>query len=240
LKAAILPFCDAVVVPNTKAKKKMQSLGYRGNIYVIHHHWDPRLRDLDVRVDSNIPLNVGYVGDYGSMSAGLEDAYALANRGVKIVDTASGTDVTAKFLREKKPIPLPQVADNMERVAKHNINLHVSIRPIDSNRANYKPDVKLATAAALSANIVTTPDASAMELLPIDYPYIAKDSELQTVVDTIQYARDTYGTDVWKKALQDMEHIKQATSIDAIARDYLAMFRSLGIVADKSQYSKKN
>ena len=62
------------------------------------------------------------------------------------------------------------------------------MRKEGSHNFLYKPATKVATAAAMRANIITSKEPSAVELLGEDYPYLA-DSNFSSVKKALEYAK---------------------------------------------------
>jgi hypothetical protein len=104
-------------------------------------------------------------------------------------------------------------------------NCHLSIRE-PGREWLYKPNTKVSTAAACMANIITTRDDTALEYLGADYPYYTE-PDLPSIYRTIEYARRTYGTEIWRQGLQIMRGIRERTTIDSELDQYLAFFGSL-------------
>ena len=59
-----------------------------------------------------------------------------------------------------------------------------------------------------------------IELLGNDYPYYIKKFDIESVMETLQYAKQTYKTDVWKKAMKMMESVKEKTSLENVCIEY--------------------
>lgn len=98
-------------------------------------------------------------------------------------------------------------------------NCHLSIR--DTRREFlYKPGTKVSTAAACGANLVTTRDEAALEMLGPDYPYYTE-PDLASVRATIGLARRTIGGPLWRAGLATMSRLRERTAIAAIAEDYV-------------------
>lgn len=104
-------------------------------------------------------------------------------------------------------------------------NCHLSIRE-PAREVLYKPGTKVATAAACHANLITTRDSSALELLGEDYPYYTE-PHLEGVMKTIDHARNTFGTDVWFRGLEKMAQIREMTKFDRILDHYVDFFQRL-------------
>jgi hypothetical protein len=95
-------------------------------------------------------------------------------------------------------------------------NCHVSIR--DSVQAKMKPATKIANAAAVGAVIITSLDASAKELLPINYPYWCWEPE--NFERVLNNAREDFGGSTWNLAREMMAEVKEKTSLDTVADMY--------------------
>jgi len=106
----------------------------------------------------------------------------------------------------------------IEKIARY--NFHFSMR--DPNRIEFyfKMNAKISTAAILNAAFITTPDMCNIELLGNDYPYYIKKFDIESVMETLQYAKQTYKTDVWKKAMKMMESVKEKTSLENVCIEY--------------------
>jgi hypothetical protein len=103
-------------------------------------------------------------------------------------------------------------------------NCHLSLRS-GSKEMRYKPAVKVSIAAACGANIVTTRDASAIELLGDDYPYYTEPG-LDAVTATIEHARATLGGPVWRAGLERMRGVAERTRLDRLLDSYVDFFAS--------------
>lgn len=88
-----------------------------------------------------------------------------------------------------------------------------------------KSNIKLSTAAALGANIVTTMDPGCAGLLPPEYPYLSEPSD-RAVLATVERARAEFGGPEWLRGLAIMDQIRERTRIEHIAEEYLTLFRS--------------
>jgi hypothetical protein len=104
-------------------------------------------------------------------------------------------------------------------------NCHLSIR-LPHREILYKPATKVATAAACNAVLITTRDRGAVELLGDDYPYYT-DPDRDSVLEAIDHARATFGSDVWVDTLRLMSRIREETTLDRSIERYLDFFRRL-------------
>jgi hypothetical protein len=115
--------------------------------------------------------------------------------------------------------------DRMHEGARH-LNCHLSIRAAP-REMRYKPTMKVVTAAACDAVLITTRDSAALDLLGPDYPYYT-DPGRDSVLRAIDHARKTFGTALWRSALDTMRRIKPAHTIDAEIHQYLEYLRRFG------------
>lgn len=111
---------------------------------------------------------------------------------------------------------------------------HYSVRT-DSTGLRYKPATKVSVAACMEANIVTTRDDSALELLGADYPYFT-DPQPEAVRETVRYARETFGSETWRKGLSRMNEVRARTRLSRIAKKYENFF--LGLAGESRMHVK--
>lgn len=104
-------------------------------------------------------------------------------------------------------------------------NCHVSIREPGRDFL-YKPNCKVSTAAACEANLVTTRDESALEMLGTDYPFYCEPTR-ESLLEAIDRARAAFGGPEWKQGLDRMREVKESTSIERVAYEYIDYFRQL-------------
>lgn len=104
-------------------------------------------------------------------------------------------------------------------------NCHLSIRQ-PGKESLYKPAVKVSTAGACRAALITTRDEGAMELLGSDYPYYTG-HRLEEIQHTIEHVRETLGSEVWRLALCKLAEARERTSLDRLVPDYVRYFESL-------------
>jgi hypothetical protein len=64
-------------------------------------------------------------------------------------------------------------------------NIHYNIRNTDSMAYKFKPATKLVTAAAFNTPLITNYDWALQDLIPEDYPFLVKDTSIQSIVDVI-------------------------------------------------------
>ena len=107
--------------------------------------------------------------------------------------------------------------------------MHLSIRENDSMLSEFKTTTKIATASANKHNIITTKEESVKDLLPDDYPFLLKNSNIETIIDMFKLAINDYnnGKKLWNKGLRIMSEVKQKLSIENIAGDYFNMINEI-------------
>lgn len=113
--------------------------------------------------------------------------------GAKVVDM--GGDISADFAR---------------------FNLHLSLNARNPAHALLKPAVKVASAAAVLANVVAYPDPSALELLGPDYPFYVDSDPMAA----IRMARESFGGVDWLRGREKMKEVRERTSLQAIVGLY--------------------
>lgn len=95
-------------------------------------------------------------------------------------------------------------------------NLHLSLNSRKRTHTLLKPAIKVASAAAVGANVVTYRDPSAVELLGPDYPFYVDECPKAA----IRMACDAFGTPEWGRGLEVMKKVRKKTSLHAVANLY--------------------
>jgi hypothetical protein len=122
--------------------------------------------------------------------------------------TVALPEVTVVDYREEAPapgeLPMPVGWDTMATFSHH-----FSVRAWNAGDG-FKPLMKAFVASRLGACFIGSREDHEAELvLPDDYPYLAASSGLEDVRAVVDYARETYLTDVWKKAVATMVELRQ-------------------------------
>jgi hypothetical protein len=194
---------DAIVVNSSYMKRHFRNeLKYEGAIKVLLHHSDPRWHAAETTEASSSALRFGYAGSLPSLRrdrnfvhrAELQKKYPI-----ELVDTDQGT------------IP-PTVSFDMD----------LSLRPLDEDVAKFKTSAKVATAAALGHNIVTTWEEATKDCLPAEYPFALNDTSYEAVTNMFELAARDYEGDrtLWKRGLEMMKEVNERLSVDALALEY--------------------
>ena len=171
-------------------------------VHLISHHADLRITGSMVREDY---CNIGYFGEmknvlYGSQLGGVVDFCHVS---------------TSKADR----------TEWMQRL--RHFSVHYAVRNLGSNVA-CKPFVRDFTAARCHANIIVPLDESdARYYLGSDYPYILKDDSLNSVLEMIDYVKDSFGGPDWNRGLEIMQSVRKRCSPTQIASELRALLVQL-------------
>jgi hypothetical protein len=172
-------------------------------IITIYHHWDPNINNIEKNIKKNIEKNI-------------KNELSICYIGQR---TNTINCAYLDILPEVK-----QIGYSIHLLNNHkNYNCHYNIRNDNTFFFNFKSNVKLSTASVTNSNIITTKDESIMELINHDYPYLTN-GDINSVKQTIEYAKNTYNTEIWFKGLEEMERIKYITSLPVIIKSYKKLF----------------
>lgn len=104
-------------------------------------------------------------------------------------------------------------------------NCHLSVRE-PGREELYKPGAKIAVAAACRAVLVTTRDVAAVERLGAEYPFYCE-AEEASIVAALERARAAVGGPEWEAARSRLEVVRERTTLDRVADDYVELFSAL-------------
>ena len=203
IKNGFINYIDYFIVNNNFMKKEFKK--YNKPIFVIPHHYDPRLNNVLLKkLDSLKFIFNGYIGNTNKNCLyinELTNKYNLIN-----------CNDFRKFIKE-------HLFSNY---------CFVSIREEGSWEYNNRPLMKLAHAAACNSNIIITNDMSVRDLLDPSYPYLLKDHKYETVLEMMELVKKTFNTDIWFKGLDIMKKLKIKLNSEQIVIDYyIPMFSKL-------------
>lgn len=119
---------------------------------------------------------------------------------------------------------IPSINSDFFEQAKR-FNCHLSLRE-GKRDFLYKPNLKVSTAAACHAALITTRDVSTIELLGEDYPYYTE-ADIASVERTIERARATLGGPEWNLALRKLDAAREVTRLEHVVDEYVAFFEEL-------------
>lgn len=213
---------------NNEAMKNFFKNKTKAEIYVIHHHYDPRYENITTMTEEN-SLTFGYSGSILSLFHSDNFLYfqKLAKEyNILFFDTEYGLDVTPyihsyerlyHYLKSKPKY----VKDNLPKNVQYNCD--ISIRPYGSDVCKFKTTAKIATAAILGHNIITTYDDSVKDVLSPDYPFLLKSTDYESVKSMFDKVIKDFNTDkmFWKKGLRLMEEVKRHLNLNKIVKIYM-------------------
>lgn len=178
------------VIAASKLAYESWSKELRVPVFLVNHHADPRIKPAE----SQRTFKCGYFGELGNtvITPQIEQVVKFVNVG------AQTREVGWEKLISKYA-------------------LHYSIRR-HQEFDGYKPFTKGFIAAKCRSNIIVgVDDEEALSWLGEDYPYICKDMSEGGILDTINYAKSTYGGEEWDRGLDVMNKINQKVSIENIS-----------------------
>lgn len=217
-------FLDRIIVNNFSMKRDF-STTYNislDDILVIHHNWDPRIASAIKENQNN--LTFGYLGSIASLSHSanfLHYKKITEQYNVRFYDSEIGLDVTDPLKADKK---IPNCSWNKNAMSQANIrfNCHVSIREENSSLSKYKTSAKVVTASALSHNIITTYEDAVKDILPSEYPFILKNTDLESVIKMFDLVKKDFNCKkiLWNRGLEIMSCVKGKYSITNTIKNY--------------------
>ena len=144
---------------------------------------------------------------------------------VRFYDTEIGKDVSDLVNNDKKIVVNrdPNAMANL----KIDFNCHISIRKDNTPESKFKTSAKVVTASALGHNIITTYEQATKDILPEDYPFILKKTDLKSVNKMFDLVKEDFNDKkiLWNRGLDIMKTIKEKTSLSKIVEDaYLSIF----------------
>jgi hypothetical protein len=151
-------------------------------VFLLPHHADQR---ISVIVEEHLEFGIAYFG----LTKNCFLPAPIAQQ-IKVFETRDY-----------------QATEWMQNLA--NYPLHFCIRRKPEKSHSYKPATKLFIAAKVGAAVITTRDESDAELLlPPDYPFYCHSRTARSVGEMIEFAKASYGTSIFEKAVKDVKAIK--------------------------------
>jgi len=213
---------DKIIVNNKYMKSEIENLSeFKGTCYVIYHNYDPIYENLNLYSDDK--LHFGYMGSIGSLlhtNNFLYHSQLSKEYSIHLLDTDSGNYIN-KFLLDNKSRNLYNLKDLQIK-----FNCHISIRGMNSDTSKYKTTAKLATAAAMNCNIITTNEEAVKDILPEDYPFILYKDDINSVREMFNLIIEDYYDEkiLWNKGLEIMKEVKNKLHINEIIKNYVDIF----------------
>lgn len=197
----LMKFADCIVAASWEGYGLYSSRYQTKLIHKIDHHVDPRIKPLS----DHKAFNVGYFGNLSNtvITEKIEEYVDIVP-----VDTSSQKNLS---WIEKPPL----------------YSMHYAVRSYKENDG-VKPATKIFTAAVCGSNvIIEKSNKEAVYWLGKDYPYLCDDTSEDSIIKTLQYARDTYGGTQWVKGLSVMNKVKDAVSYEMISKQFFDMIKVL-------------
>ena len=221
-----------VIVNNNYMKNYFKrNTKFNGEIFVIYHHWDPRLSLTTTDTDNK--LIFGYMGSIKSLLH--TDNFLHYKKLIRLYpiiffDTEIGMCVTDKVINNNINYSVRYNCNNMPEYL--SFNCDINIREKNSIVSKFKTTAKLATAAVLGHNIITTMDEAIKDVLPADYPFILENSDFDTVNNMFQLVINDYNKDkvLWNKGLTILKNIKDKLALDTVINDYIRLLNTTFIM----------
>lgn len=182
---------------------------YKKFCYPIPHQYDPRLESVALSRPKNKKLEFLFSGFVGH-----------TNKNCLYINELK-RDYKIKFC--------DKFDDLISKPEFYNCDCHISIRKEGSWEYIIKPAMKLANAAALGANIITSYDMSVRDLIPKDYPYLLLEDDYESVKKMFDYVIKTYNTEIWFKGLKIMSDVRKILSVKRIVKKrYRDLLKKVG------------
>lgn len=161
---------------------------------VIYHHWDERLRS--VNVEQNASLSIGYFG--------APNKCYLPNKFEGITYHFTPLSKQSYFL-----LVLPFYSQH---------NAHYIIKT-ESQEAVSGSLLKLANASAIGCPVITVRQGYD-ELLTGDYPFYCESFESREIQRIIDLMEESYMGNMWNTALDILKSVKARTDINEVCKLY--------------------
>ena len=197
---------DGVLVSTTSLKNKLYSIKSDWVVENIPHIWDPRLKSFQRNLEKDgYKFRLGYIGKFDNR----HDRGNLPYKDISDLNLVTKMD------------------DSLLKLAK-NYTCHYSIRLENTLEYMYKPCTKVALASAVNSNIIHSRDKSLEGILPNDYPYLT-DTDINSVKKMVEYAKETFNSEIWNTGLDMMKEVKHKTSVETVCNNYIDYFKELGM-----------
>ncbi len=171
---------------------------------VIYHHIDTRLEKTIQPKNQSGTFNLAYIGNLPDKTDNVSFVDKLPN--IELIETDT---------RYAKKTGWMKKIDTF--------NCHYAVR-VDEIQRMSKPLAKIGVAAICNSNIIISKNSAATELLGDDYPYYTEDN-YESVKKVVDFAKSSYGSDVWNKGIEKMNELKHRLSLENIIYEYIDLFK---------------
>lgn len=199
-------YYDGYIVNNSKMKTWWYNTiddNTSKPIFVIPHHWEQRFVDLPIVDYKKSPYfyYLGYIGHEGQNCLHIN---SLKSDGI-LYEHRHGSN---EAYYTNKPLN----------------GVQFSVRDYESWEYCFKPATKLVVAAAMDSLIITTNDWSVQDILNPEYPYLLKDSSYKSLIEMVEYLKETYDSEIGKSAMSMLKDTMVKTSLtNSIAPLYMSI-----------------
>ena len=220
-----LAMYQCVLVNSARMKSFFQKRpGCPSRVVVIPHHWDPRLSQVQCSQDQ---LRFGYMGSIKSLehSPNFVHFRDFSKRySVEFLDTEVGRSVTEEVARGEG-FPAIRTSHTFPDIVP--FNCAISLRPVGSLAYKLKTTAKVATAAALGQNIITTGEWAVRDHLPPTYPFLVHNPTKPNIEAMFRKVVSDYRGDktLWTRGLKMMEEVRSRLSIENVVKLYADLIR---------------
>ena len=191
---------DVINCPNGKMKSSIKKNNHlHKKICTIPHNWDPRMIKYFEKHDNKLKEleepKIGYLG-------------------------------TPNTKKEKEMISkLHDINFIGPVIKKNNIGTFNCLCSMRDKKSSFgKPATKSYVAASFNSLILAYKHESGVhDLYGDEYPYYIKTdskTEIKNIKNTIDYIKETYNTDIWNKAIQISNDVKEKTSIEYVGLQF--------------------
>ncbi len=165
-------------------------------IALVDHHADPRIKPSEEPEDTN--LKIAYLGK-------------LAN-----------TYIPSEIAQDMLTLSADAQSDFEQALTEiGQAHLHYAVRN-ETNRQP-KPFTKGFTAALANRNVICTPEVDdAVRFLGEDYPFLARNSDKESIIEVVDFARASVGSSEWQYGLRSIEAMRNQVSPERVARQLVS------------------
>lgn len=219
---------DILLVNNKFMWKHFKNnMKFEGKVHVLHHHYDPRYEKCITTVPDN-ELRFAYIGSILSLlhtKNFLHYKRIGKKYNVQFFDSENAMNMSRYVFHDDK---LNEFKQKKHAFTKDNIpksvsfNCQVSIRPLEENVSKFKTTAKIATAAILGHNIITTYEESVKDILPGDYPFLLRKTDFKSVDEMFQLVTTDFYSNkkLWKQGLSILKEVREKLDVNFIAEKY--------------------
>ena len=188
----------------SRVKKVVDEYQFPNHLAVVYipHHWDIRLQDVQVSHESMNYKPALISNDLRDMP----HLQYLYDNNIVAFHMNIGPD---------------SYNDYIDTFKKY--DFHYNVRSTDSLAYKFKPATKLVTAAALNTPLITNYDWATRDLIPSDYPFLLRDTSLESIVNTINTI-DRVSSSQYNYALDILSDVKHKTALVNLVPSYINFF----------------